>query len=102
MTDVDGKIDRLLRAAALAKEEASPDAPFGFDTRVVALWRAKEKAASLGLAHLVRRVALIALAVAVVAGAGAYREAGQSRESSELVANEFAIADSAIQDEFSQ
>lgn len=102
MTDVDGKIDRLLRAAALAKEEASLDAPFGFDTRVVALWRAKEKAASLGLAHLVRRVALIALAVAVVAGAGTYREAGQNRESSEPVANEFAIADSAIQDEFSQ
>jgi hypothetical protein len=101
MTDVDGKIDRLLRAAALAKEEASLDAPFGFDTRVVALWRAKE-AASLGLVRLVRRVALIAVAVAVVAGAGAYREAGQSRESSEPVANEFAIADSAIQDEFSQ
>jgi hypothetical protein len=100
MTDVDGKIDRLLRAAALAKEEASLDAPFGFDTRVVALWRAKEKAASLGLVRLVRGVALIAVAVAIVAGAGAYREAGQSRESSEPVANEFAIADSAIQDEF--
>ncbi|MFZ3375941.1 MAG: hypothetical protein WA183_10340 [Chthoniobacterales bacterium] len=102
MTDVDGKIDRLLRAAALAKEEASLDAPFGFDTRVVALWRAKEKAASLGLARLVRRVAFIAVAVAIVAGAGAYREAGQSRESGEPVANEFAIADSAIQDEFLQ
>jgi hypothetical protein len=40
--------------------------------------------------------------VAVVAAAGAYREAGQSRESSEPLANEFAIADSAIQDEFLQ
>jgi len=102
MTDLDGKIDRLLRAAALAKEETRLDAPFGFDTRVVALWRAKDKAALLGLARLVRRVALIAIAVAVVAGAGAYREAGQNRESSEPVANEFAIADSAIQDEFLQ
>jgi hypothetical protein len=102
MTDMDGKIDRLLRAAALAKEEASMDAPFGFDTRVIALWRANEKAASLGLARLVRRVALIAVAVVVVAGAATYREAGQSRESSEPLANEFAIADSAIQDEFSQ
>ena len=102
MTDLDGKIDRLLRAVALAKEETRLDAPFGFDTRVVALWRAKEKAALLGLARLVRRVALIAIAVAVVAGAGAYREAGQNRESSEPVANEFAIADSAIQDEFLQ
>jgi len=102
MTDVDGKIDRLLRAAALSMEEALLEAPFGFDTRVVALWRAKEKAASLGLARLVRRVALIAVAVAVVAAAGAYREAGQSREISEPLANEFAIADSAIQDEFLQ
>ncbi len=98
MKDDDGKIDRLLRAAALSREEA----PFGFDTRVVALWRAKEKAASLGLARLVRRVALIAVAVAVVAAAGAYRETGQSRESSEPLANEFAIADSVIQDEFPQ
>src|SRR5207237_5027995 len=71
MTDVGGKIDRLLRAAALTKEEASLDAPFGFDTRIVSLWRAKEKAASLSLARLVRRVALIAVAVAVIAGAGA-------------------------------
>ena len=102
MKDDDGKIDRLLRAAALSREEAPLEAPFGFDTRVVALWRAKEKAASLGLARLVRHVALIAVAVAVVATAGAYREAGQSRESSEPLANEFAIADSAIQDEFLQ
>ncbi len=102
MKDDDGKIDRLLRAAALSREEAPLEAPFGFDTRVVALWSAKEKAASLGLARLVRRVALIAVAVAVVAAAGAYREAGQSRESSEPLANEFAIADSVIQDEFPQ
>ena len=57
MKDDDGKIDRLLRAAALSREEAPLEAPFGFDTRVVALWRAKEKAASLGLARLVRRPA---------------------------------------------
>lgn len=102
MKDTDGKIDRLLRAAALAKEDVPLEAPFGFAGRVVALWRAKEKAASLGLARLIRRVAVIAAAVAVVAAAGAYREAGQSRDSSEPFANEFAIADSAIQDEFSQ
>ena len=102
MKDDDGRIDRLLRAAVLSREEPPLEAPFGFDTRVVALWRAKEKAALIGLARLVQRVALIAIAVAVVAGAGAYREAGQNRESSEPVANEFAIADSAIQDEFLQ
>jgi hypothetical protein len=102
MKDVDGQIDRLLRSAALTDEDVSLEAPFGFDTRVVALWRAKEEATSLSLARLVRRVALAAAAVTIVSAAGAYFESNQSRESSEPFANEFAIADSAIQDEFLQ
>ena len=77
------------------------EAPFGFDTRVVAIWRGSENAESIGLTRLVRRVALIAAAVTIIAAAGAYREAGQSRESNEPLANEFAIADSAIQSEVS-
>ena len=36
----DQKIDRLLRSAAQAREEAPAEMPFGFDTRVVALWPA--------------------------------------------------------------
>jgi len=34
----DEKIDRLLRSAAEAREEEPAGMPFGFDTRVVALW----------------------------------------------------------------
>lgn len=101
MNDVDSKIERLLRSAALAQDEAPIEAPFGFDTRVVALWRGLENSESVGLARLVRRVALIATAVTVIAAAGAYYEAQQD-ESSEPFANEFAIADSAIQSEFPQ
>ncbi len=102
MNDVDGKIARLLRSAALTNEDVSLQAPFGFDTRVVAQWRTREEAAALSLARLIRRVALVAAAVTIVATAGAYRESNQNLEKSEPFANEFAIADSAIQDEFLQ
>lgn len=95
MNDVD--VDRLLRAAAL--RSADPAMPFGFDTRVIALWRANADAASLGLARLLRRVALVAGGIMVIATAATYVEATQSRESSEPFANEFAIADSAIANE---
>jgi hypothetical protein len=102
MNDVDEKITRLLRSAGCTSEDVSEQAPFGFDTRVVALWRAEEEAASLSLARLIRRVALVAAAVTIVATAGAYRESNRNVEKSEPFANEFAIADSAIQDEFLQ
>ena len=32
------QVDRLLRSAAQAGDEAPAEMPFGFDTRVVALW----------------------------------------------------------------
>ena len=51
---------------------------------------------------LLRRIALVSVAVIVVSTIAAVREAGQSREIDESLTNEFAIADSAIQDEFSQ
>jgi hypothetical protein len=102
MKDIDGKLDRLLQSAAQTGDETPIEAPFGFDTRVVALWRANENGASRGLGRLIRRVAVIAGAVIVVATAGAYREINQSRDISEPFANEFVIADSAIQDEFLQ
>jgi hypothetical protein len=95
----DADLERLLRAAALTKGGAGPEAPFGFDTRVVALWRAQAEAASLGVTRLLRRVAVTAAAITVVATAGAYLEALRNRESSEPFANDFAIADSAIQNE---
>jgi hypothetical protein len=93
------QIDRLLQSAAQAHEEISAAMPFGFDTRVVALWRAGMPKAN-GVMQLLRRVAVLSLAVIVVSTIAAIREANQSREIRESLTNEFAIADSAIQDEF--
>jgi hypothetical protein len=93
------KIDRLLRSAAEAREETPAEMPFGFDTRVVALWRAAASRSN-GVISLVRRVALLSATVLVISTIAAIREASQSREIGESFTNEFAIADSAIQDEF--
>jgi hypothetical protein len=93
------QIDRLLRAAAQADEEVPAAMPFGFDTRVVALWRAGSSKAN-GVVYLLRRVAVLSIAIIVISTIAAVREANQSREIRESFANEFAIADSAIQDEF--
>jgi len=95
------KIDRLLRSAAEAGEATQPSMPFGFDTRVVALWRAAGPKAN-GVLSLVRRVALVSAVVILVSTIAVVREASQNRELSESFSNEFAIADTAIQDEFSQ
>jgi hypothetical protein len=75
--------------------------PFGFDTRVVALWRAFGVKPN-GIASLLRRVALLSAAVIAISTLVAVRELQQSREQSNDFTNEFAIADTAIQDEFSQ
>ncbi|PYL26710.1 MAG: hypothetical protein DMF37_01095 [Verrucomicrobia bacterium] len=96
----DQKIDRLLRSARQAGEEVPAPMPFGFDTRVVALWRAGAKKAN-GLRPLLRGVALLSAAVIMISTFAALREAGQSREIGDSFTNEYAIADSAIQDEFS-
>ena len=97
----DRQIDRLLRSAGRAGDENIPaPMPFGFDTRVVALWRAAAGKPN-GLTSLLRRIALLSATVIVVSTIAALREAGQSRKVGESFTNEFAIADSAIQDEFS-
>jgi hypothetical protein len=95
------EIDRLLRSAAQASGEAPAEMPFGFDTRVVALWRAGVPKSN-GVASLLRRVALLSAAVIAVSTLAAVREIKQSREQYNDFTNEFAIADTAIQDEFSQ
>jgi len=92
-------IDRLLRSAAQADKEVLAAMPFGFDTRVVALWRAGVPKAN-GVMQLLRHVAMVSIAIIVISTIAAIREANQSREIRESFANEFAIADSAIQDEF--
>ena len=92
-------LDRLLRSAAHAKDESPIEMPFGFDTRIVALSRRNGNGGVV--AKLLRRVALAAAAVIVLASAGAYFESRNS-DASDAFGNEFAIADSAIQDEMAQ
>ena len=97
-------LDRLLKSAAEADESERIEMPFGFDTRVVALWRAagNGNGAVRLLTGLIRRVALVASAVIVVASAGVYFQLDRNRDLTEPSSNDFAIADSVIQDEFSQ
>jgi hypothetical protein len=96
-------VDRLLRSAAQAPEPVATEAPFGFDTRVVAAWRAGNGGANdlADLSRFLRRAGVIASAVLVLAGAAAYR---QYRDDATFAAptNEYAIGDSMIQTEFSQ
>jgi len=94
-------IDRVLRSAAQSGEENPAAMPFGFDTRVVALWRAALPTSN-GLMQLLRRVAVLSAAVIIISTLATVREARQSRQQYSELTNEFAIADRAIQDEFSQ
>jgi hypothetical protein len=95
------QIDRLLRSAAQTGEEHPAAMPFGFDTRVVALWRAALPTGN-GVMQLLRRVVVLSAAVIIISTLAAVREARQSRQQYSELTNEFAIADRAIQDEFSQ
>jgi hypothetical protein len=98
MKDVD--VERLLRSAARVKDDAPAEMPFGFDTRVIALSRKNGNGAAFGA--LLRRVALLAAAVIVLASAGAYLEFDRNTDSIIADAGEYAIADSVIQDEVAQ
>jgi len=95
------KIDRLLRSAAEAREEDVVSMPFGFDTRVIALWSAGATKPN-GVTFLLRRVALVSAIIIVVSTIAAVRETRQSREIGESLTNEYAIAESAIQTQFSR
>ena len=93
-------LQRLLRAAAQVKDDAPAEMPFGFDTRVIALSRRNGNGAAFAM--FVRRIAVLAAAVIVLATAGAWFEFNQNGDGVEGIGNEFAIADSAIQDEMAQ
>lgn len=97
-------VDRLLRSAANATEPASAEAPFGFDTRVVASWRSGKNGVNdiADLSRFLRRAGAIAFAVLVLAGAATYRQYRDDTKFASLATNEYAIADSAIQTEFSK
>lgn len=96
-TSLRTSLDRLLRAAAQANDDTPVEMPFGFDTRVIALSRRNGNGAAFGA--LLRRIALVAAAVIVLATAGAWLEFDQSDDVIVASGNEFAIADSVIQDE---
>jgi hypothetical protein len=97
-------VDRLLRSAAAAPESSPADAPFGFATRVVAAWRSGANGANdvVELSRFLRRAGAIAFAVLILAGGAAYRQYRDDAKFASLATNEYAIADSAIQTEFSQ
>jgi hypothetical protein len=100
MKNIDVALNQLLRSAAQAGGDAPAEMPFGFDTRVIAL--ARRNGIGAGFGALLRRVALVAAAVIVFASAGAYLEFDRSTDAMLASGNEFAIADSAIQDEVAQ
>ena len=94
-------LDRLFRAAASApNESSSEEAPFGFDTRVVANWRASSANhgnGSLEFARYFKRIALAAVVVATCASAGAFWQLRQNDEFDEATGGAYAMADSAIE-----
>jgi hypothetical protein len=97
-------LNRLFRSAARASEPVAGEVPYGFETRVVALWRSG-KNGRLDLAELsrfLRRAGVIASVVLVLAGAAAYRQYRDETKFAALATNEYVIADSAIQSEFSR
>jgi hypothetical protein len=104
MKEADTDLDRLLRAAATAAEPPPPEAPYGFETRVIALWHAGNGRANdtAELTRFLRRIGAVAFAVLTLASAVAYQQFNENEERTIPQTNEYAIADSAIQTEFSQ
>ena len=103
MAKLDSHLDRLLRAATAAPDDSSAEAPFGFATRVVALWRAGTGASreAHAITRLLRNVAIVAAAVSLVTIV-AYQQISDDQGLDEPLTNEYAIADSAIQTDFLQ
>ena len=97
-------LDRLLRSAANAPEEPALEAPFGFETRVLAAWRSRQEGFNdvADLTRFLRRTGVIAFAVLVLASAAAYRQFSETAAFTAPQTNEYAIADSQIQTEFSE
>ena len=91
MKDRDEIVGRLLKAARIP--DLRIEMPFGFDTRVLAAVRETRPSGSVVLASLARGAAMVALVVIALATAGVYRESSSDTDAT----NEYAIADSAIQ-----
>ena len=102
MKNSDLQLDRLLRAAAEATSDQPNEMPFGFDTRVLAHWRAGLNRDFVDVGRLLRRVVVLSLAVLALASAGAYHELRQADDFGDSLTDEYAIADSAIGSAFDQ
>jgi len=102
MKPVESSLQRLLRSAGQVPDDAAASVPFGFDTRVVALWRASRNGNGNGIVRLVRKVALMAAVVLTASGVASFRELRTAQDVIEPSSNEFAIADTAIENEFDQ
>ena len=103
MNKPDADLDRLLRSAAKSTESPLPEIPYAFETRVLALWRAGLGRANevTELTSFLRRIGAVALVVLALASAGAYRQFNENELRTAPQTNEYAIADTAIQTEFS-
>jgi hypothetical protein len=93
----DTRLARLLKLAAPAKADTAIEAPFGFDTRVVARWREMKRNDNGDVARFVRRIALAAVAITVLGGIATYRQVSEDDEIGEPLTNDYALVDSAIQ-----
>jgi anti-sigma-K factor RskA len=95
-------LDRLLGAAARAAgNDAPPEMPFAFETRVVALARAGDRRNQIAdLTRFVRWIGVAAVVVLSLASAGAYQQLTANEQRVTPLQNDYAIADSAIQTEF--
>ena len=104
MKRADADLDRLLRSAAKAVDPSTPEAPYGFETRVIALWQAGPGRAddAVELARFLSRVGAVALVVLALASISTYQQFNENEARTTPQANEYALADSAIQTEFSQ
>ncbi|MCA1660071.1 MAG: hypothetical protein LC642_06005 [Verrucomicrobiaceae bacterium] len=101
MATNDSELDRLLRAAAARGDETPPaEARFGFDTRVVATWKAARRDDSSELrefARLLKRIAGFAIILAVFAGAGAAWQLQENDELDAATGGAYAMADTLIE-----
>jgi len=104
MSKPEPDLDRLLRAAAQGSEPV-PEMPFGFETRVVARARAEGPSRApeaWELARLLRRVAVFSLIVIAFASSASYWQLLENENAAEPYTNDYAIADTAMAEEFSE
>lgn len=101
MARLDSVLDRLLRNAASAPRGGdAPEAPFGFDTRVVAAWRSyhvRENGDFRAIALFFKRVALTAVVIGACASAGTVWQWRQSEDLDEATGGAYAMADSVVE-----